>query len=56
MTKPKKFRQVLWGVKNNGIVLLGHECKPLSVHTKEEAQRTWKKKGDKIIRLIIEEK
>ncbi|MDD5006700.1 MAG: hypothetical protein PHS93_10240 [Candidatus Omnitrophica bacterium] len=54
-TKQKKAKYIRYGVRSEGVVLIGHSGLPLMESTRKEAKRTWHKKGDKIIRILIEE-
>ena len=53
--KTEKLHLVRYGVKVNGIVLLGHSCLPLMVETRKEAKRMWHGEHDKIIKITISE-
>jgi hypothetical protein len=52
-----KFKLVLWGVKDKrtGVVLIGHDSKPITNRTRKEAMRILKP-GEKVIRIVMEEK
>lgn len=51
------FKLVLWGVKNKktGVVLIGHDSKPITSRTKKEALRVLRP-GEKVIRIVMEER
>jgi hypothetical protein len=54
-TKQKKAKCIRYGVKSDGVVLIGHSGLPLMESTRKEAKRIWNKKGEKIIRILIQE-
>jgi hypothetical protein len=52
----KKFKMILWGLQHkNGTMLLGHDMKPITNHTKKEAQQSANKDWN-VVRIIMERK
>ena len=53
----KKYKIIRYGIKTKeGIVLVGHNAIPIMNRTRKETKLVANHKGDKVVKIVIEER